>query len=90
MELAILIAVIGFAIYMFGMLLHLTFFEGNLSYKLIQFGFWIFGSSMTYIIFIGVIYILEDIEEQQEHEIDNGEYDYEEEEEYERLLRGRR
>ena len=33
---------------------------------------------------------IEDIEEQQEHEIDNGEYDNEEEKEYERLLRGRR
>ena len=37
-----------------------------------------------------VIEKIEDIEEQQEHEIDNGEYDDEEEEEYERLLRGRR
>ena len=37
-----------------------------------------------------IIEKIEDIEEQQEHEIDNGEYDYEEEEEYERLLRGRR
>ena len=61
MELAILIAAVGFAIYMLGMLLHLTFFEGNFSYKLIQFGFWIFGSSMTYVIFMGIIYILEDI-----------------------------
>ena len=61
MKLAILIAAIGFAIYMFGMLLHLTSFKENLSYKLIQFGFWIFGSSMTYVIFMGAIYILEDI-----------------------------
>ena len=37
-----------------------------------------------------IIEKIEDIEEQQEHEIDNGEYDDEEEEEYERLLRGRR
>ena len=37
-----------------------------------------------------VIEQIEDIEEQQEYEIDNGEYDDEEEEEYERLLRGRR
>ena len=37
-----------------------------------------------------VIEKIEDIEEQQEHEIDNGEYDNEEEKEYERLLRGRR
>ena len=37
-----------------------------------------------------VIEKIEDIEEQQEHEIDNGEYDDEEEEEYKRLLRGRR
>ena len=52
MELEILIAVVGFAIYMFGILLHLTFFEGNFSCKLIQFGFWIFVSIMTYIIFM--------------------------------------
>ena len=61
MELALLIAVVGLLIYMIGMLLHLKFFEGNFSYKLIQFGFWIFGSSMTYAIFMGVIYILKDI-----------------------------
>ena len=61
MELAILIAAIGFAIYMIGMLLHLTSFKGNVSYKLIQFGFWIFGSSVTYVIFTGAIYILGNI-----------------------------